>query len=134
MLDLVNEARNQARQCGEQSFDSVAPLTWSCKLFEAAKTHSDDMAENQYFSHTSPEGVGIEQRVDAQSYVWQTIGENIAAGHSSAVGAVEGWLESPGHCRNIMNSAFTQMGMAKADNPKSRYTHYWTQTLGQPRY
>lgn len=40
--------------------------------------------------------------------------------------------ESPGHCANIMNSAFTEMGMAKADNTDSRYTTYWTQTLGKP--
>ncbi|PRY66287.1 Cysteine-rich secretory protein family protein [Vreelandella songnenensis] len=133
MLDLVNEARREARQCGEQSFDSVAPLTWSCKLHEAAKAHSEDMAEKEYFSHTSPEGVGIEQRVETQGYTWRAVGENIAAGHPSAAGAVEGWLQSPGHCSNIMNSAFTQMGMAKADNPQTRYNHYWTQALGQPR-
>ncbi|RUR28086.1 CAP domain-containing protein [Vreelandella nanhaiensis] len=133
MLNLVNEARSQARQCGEQSFDSVKPLTWSCKLHDAAKAHSKDMAENQYFSHTSPEGVGIEQRVEEQDYVWRAVGENIAAGHMSASAVVEGWLESPGHCSNIMNGAFTQMGMAKADNPESRYTTYWTQALGRPR-
>ncbi|MBZ5486500.1 CAP domain-containing protein [Halomonas aquamarina] len=133
MLDLVNEARSQARQCGEQSVDAVAPLAWSCQLHDAAKAHSDDMAENGYFSHTSPEGVGIEQRVEDQGYVWRAVGENIAAGQSSAAGAVKGWLESPGHCRNIMNGAFTQMGMAKADNPETRYRHYWTQALGQPR-
>ncbi|RUR57273.1 CAP domain-containing protein [Vreelandella populi] len=133
VLDLVNEARSEARQCGEQSFDSVAPLTWSCKLHDAAKEHSEDMAENEYFSHTSPEGEGIEQRVEEQGYVWRAVGENIAAGHMSATAAVDGWLESPGHCSNIMNGAFTQMGMAKADNPDSRYTTYWTQALGQPR-
>ncbi|MBP5980550.1 MAG: CAP domain-containing protein [Halomonas sp.] len=133
MLSLVNEARSQTRQCGNQSFDSVAPLTWSCKRHEAAKARSEDMAENEYFSHTSPEGVGIEQRVDAQGYVWRAVGENIAAGHMSSSAAVDGWLESPGHCSNIMNGAFTQMGMANADNPESRYTTYWTQALGQPR-
>lgn len=133
MLTLVNEARSQARQCGEQSFEPVAPLAWSCKLYEAAKTHSADMAENDYFSHMSPEGIGIEQRIEEQGYVWRAVGENIAAGHLSASAAVNGWLESPGHCRNIMSGAFTEMGMASADNPGSRYTNYWTQSLGQPR-
>ncbi|WP_319796381.1 CAP domain-containing protein [Halomonas sp. FeN2] len=46
---------------------------------------------------------------------------------------VEGWLDSPGHCRNIMNDAFTEMGMAKAEDSESRYSTYWTQTLGNPR-
>ena len=133
MLSLINEARGQARHCGDQHFAEVKPLAWNCKLEAAAEQHSQDMAENDYFSHSASDGAGIEQRVNSQSYVWQAVGENIAAGHSSASAAVEGWLESPGHCANIMNSAFTEMGMAKADNTDSRYTTYWTQTLGKPR-
>lgn len=133
MLTLVNEARSQARQCGDQRFEAVEALVWSCKLEAAAESHSQDMAANDYFSHTGPDGAGIEQRVDNQDYVWQAVGENIAAGHTSVSAAVEGWLESPGHCRNIMNDAFTEMGMAKANNSESRYSTYWTQTLGTPR-
>lgn len=68
---------------------------WSCKLEAAAESHSQDMAANDYFSHTGPNGAGIEQRVDNQDYVWQTVGENIAAGHTSVSAVVEGWLESP---------------------------------------
>ena len=54
-------------------------------------------------------------------------------GHTSVSAVVEGWLDSPGHCRNIMNDAFTEMGMAKAEDSESRYSTYWTQTLGNPR-
>ncbi|MEL7967577.1 CAP domain-containing protein [Vreelandella neptunia] len=133
MLSQINEARSQARQCGDQQFEAVEPLTWSCKLEAAAKSHSADMAENDYFSHTGPDGAGIEQRVGNQDYVWQAVGENIAAGHTSVSAVVEGWLDSPGHCRNIMNEAFTEMGMAKAKDSESRYSTYWTQTLGNPR-
>ncbi|WP_261378010.1 CAP domain-containing protein [Vreelandella titanicae] len=133
MLSLVNEARSQARQCGDQPFEAVESLAWSCKLEAAAKSHSQDMAENDYFSHTGPDGAGIEQRVGNQDYAWQAVGENIAAGHTTVSAAVEGWLDSPGHCRNIMNDAFTEMGMATAENSESRYSTYWTQTLGNPR-
>lgn len=133
MLSLVNEARSQARQCGDQRFEAVEALVWSCKLEAAAASHSQDMAANDYFSHTGPDGAGIEQRVDNQDYVWRAVGENIAAGHTSVSAAVEGWLDSPGHCRNIMNDAFTEMGMAKANDSESRYSTYWTQTLGTPR-
>ena len=133
MLSQINEARSQARQCGDQQFEAVDSLAWSCKLEAAAKSHSADMAENDYFSHTGPEGAGIEQRVGNQDYVWQAVGENIAAGHTSVSAVVEGWLDSPGHCRNIMTEAFTEMGMAKAEDPESRYSTYWTQTLGNPR-
>ncbi|WP_244264841.1 CAP domain-containing protein [Vreelandella boliviensis] len=133
MLSLVNEARSQARQCGDQQFAAVESLTWSCKLEAAAKSHSQDMAENDYFSHTDPNGAGIEQRVGNQDYLWQAVGENIAAGHASVSAVVEGWLDSPGHCRNIMNDAFTEMGMANTEDSESRYSSYWTQTLGHPR-
>lgn len=133
MLSQINQARSHARQCGDQQFEAVESLVWSCKLEAAAKSHSQDMAENDYFSHTGPDGAGIEQRVGNQDYVWQAVGENIAAGHASVSAVVEGWLESPGHCRNVMSDAFTEMGMAKAEDSESRYSTYWTQTLGNPR-
>lgn len=133
MLSLVNEARSQERQCGDQQYEAVESLAWSCKLEAAAENHSQDMAENEYFSHTGPDGVGIQQRIENQGYVWQAVGENIAAGQTSASAVVEGWLESPGHCRNIMSDAFTEMGMAEASNSETRYSTYWTQALGKPR-
>ncbi len=133
MLSQINEARSQARQCGDQPFEAVESLAWSCKLEAAAKSHSQNMANNDYFSHTGLDGAGIEQRVGNQGYVWQAVGENIAAGHTSVSAVVAGWLDSPGHCRNIMNDAFTEMGMANAENSESRYSTYWTQTLGNPR-
>lgn len=135
MLSQINEVRSQARQCGNQRFAAVDPLTWNCTLEAAAEAHSQDMAENDYFSHTGPDGVGIQQRVSNRGYEWRAVGENIAAGHESAAAVIEGWLESPGHCRNIMNGAFTEMGMAKAkpDDSGSTYPPYWTQILAQPR-
>lgn len=133
MLSRINEARSQARQCGNQRFAAVEPLAWNCTLEAAAEAHSQDMAENDYFSHTGPEGVGIQQRVSNRGYVWRAVGENIAAGQASIAAVVSGWLESPGHCSNIMNEAFTEMGMAKADDPGSMYSPYWTQVLAQPR-
>lgn len=135
MLLRINEARSQARQCGNQRFAAVKPLTWNCTLEAAAEAHSRDMAENNYFSHTGPDGVGIQQRVSNRGYVWRAVGENIAAGQTSIDSVVEGWLESPGHCRNIMHDAFTEMGMAKAkpDDSGSTYSSYWTQVLAHPR-
>ncbi|WP_346796921.1 CAP domain-containing protein [Halomonas sp. Bachu 37] len=133
MLSRVNEARSQARQCGNQRFAAVNELSWDCTLEAAAEAHSRDMAENDYFSHTGPDGVGIQQRVSERDYVWRAVGENIAAGQMSIAAVVDGWLESPGHCRNIMKDTFTEMGMAKADDPDSEYSSYWTQVLAQPR-
>ncbi len=135
MLSLINEARSQARQCGKQDFEAVKPLTWNCTLEMAAESHSQDMAKKDYFSHTGPDGVGIQQRVSSRGYVWRAVGENIAAGQESIAAVVEGWLESPGHCRNIMKDTFTEMGMAKAkaEDSGSTYPSYWTQVLAKPR-
>ncbi|UQI39296.1 CAP domain-containing protein [Vreelandella venusta] len=133
MLRLVNGARNNSRQCGDQAFPAASPLTWSCQLEAAAAMHASDMANNDYVSHTDANGAGIEQRANQHGYTWQALGENIAAGHTSAAAVVNGWLESPGHCRNMMNGTFTEMGMAKASHADSRYTTFWTQMLGKPR-
>ena len=133
MLDRVNQARGQARQCGERSFDAASPLTWSCSLTTAAQAHADDMATNDYFSHTGQGGSSMSDRATQHGYRWRRIGENIAAGHTTADAAIESWIESPGHCRNLMNDAFTDMGMAHAEDSDSRFTHYWVQTLGAPR-
>ena len=63
-------------------------------------------------------------------YKWRTIGENIASGQRTAQEAVQGWLDSPGHCANIMNAAFAEMGVGYAVNP-ARGTLYWTQVLAR---
>lgn len=133
MLTRVNEARSEARRCGEEAFDAARALTWSCTLTAAAQRHADEMATHDYFSHTGRDGSGISERATRQGYEWRTVGENIAAGHTTADAAIQSWIDSPGHCRNLMNDAFTDMGMAHADDSDSRYTHYWVQTLGALR-
>ena len=136
MLDTVNAVRAQARECGSYgSHPAVAPLAWSCKLESAAFGHSRDMADNNFFSHTGTGGTSVGTRVTSAGYTWSTVGENIAAGISySAVGAVvQGWVNSPGHCANLMRSSFTELGAVKYSNPSSTYNVYWTQVFGRPR-
>ncbi|KAA0014779.1 CAP domain-containing protein [Billgrantia pellis] len=133
LLELVNEARREARQCGDEAFEATEPLRWNCQLAEAAETHSRDMAENAYFSHTDEEQQGAAARVDATGYPWRRVGENIAAGQPDAASVVEGWLDSPGHCANLMNDAFTEMGAASVEASESKYSPFWTQVLARPR-
>nr|WP_298413672.1 CAP domain-containing protein [uncultured Halomonas sp.] len=132
-LERVNDARAQPRQCGDQRFEAVKPLTWNCKLEAAAKAHSSNMAQNSFFSHTGPDGDRVGQRVTAEGYTWRAVGENIAAGQKSGDAVIEGWLESAGHCANIMKKTFTDMGMGRVEAPDSRYSPYWTQVFGRPR-
>jgi uncharacterized protein YkwD len=66
-------------------------------------------------------------------YRWRRIAENIAAGQESGDEAVAGWLASPGHCANIMNGRFTEMGAAYAiHNARESPRVYWTQVFGAP--
>ena len=133
MLDAVNIARAQTRMCGEQAFSAVPALTWSCNLEAAALGHSKDMANNNYFSHTGKNGSSSGDRISQAGYSWSTYGENIAAGsgYSAANAVVQGWLDSPGHCSNIMEGNFTHLGAAKYSNASSTYGVYWTQVLGR---
>lgn len=130
MLTLVNNARAVARACGSTNYPAAAPLAWHCSLEQAAQGHSTSMADNDYFDHTGIDNSTPGQRISAAGYVWRTYGENIAAGYSTAESALNGWLGSPGHCSNIMNSSFTEMGQAEARNAASTYGVYWTQNFG----
>jgi uncharacterized protein YkwD len=134
LLRLVNERRAAGASCGSRgSFAATAPLNWNAALTTAAYGHSRDMADNNYFSHTSQDGRSFSQRITAAGYTWSRAGENIAAGVTSAQSVINGWMSSEGHCANLMNPNFRDMGLACARNPSSRYGWYWTQTLGTPR-
>ena len=136
MLDTVNAVRASARQCGANgSFPAVPPLAWSCALESAALTHSTDMANNNFFSHTGSNGQSVGSRATQAGYVWSTVGENIAAGGSlsSVAAVVQAWVNSPGHCENLMRSSFTELGASKYSNNTSTYGVYWTQVFGRPR-
>lgn len=133
LLEQVNEARAQARMCGDTQFDAAGPLAWNSSLAEAAQVHSDDMVEMGFFAHTGSDGLQVAQRVNATGYDWRAVGENIAAGFPSASSVLEGWLASPGHCANIMSREFSEMGAGLTDSQSARDGLYWTQVLARPR-
>lgn len=128
MLQLVNEARSETRRCGGQKHEATHPLGWNEKLARTAQAHANDMAEHDFFDHTGSDGSTIVLRVERQDYVWGAVGENVAMGPRTVAGVVEGWLESPGHCSNIMNPDFREMGAAISDEDQ-----YWVQVFGAPR-
>lgn len=128
MLQLVNEARAESRRCGGEKHEATHPLGWNEKLAQAALVHANDMAENEFFDHTGSDGSTIVLRVERQDYVWGAVGENVAMGPRNVADVVEGWLESPGHCSNIMNPDFREMGAAISDDGQ-----YWVQVFAAPR-
>jgi uncharacterized protein YkwD len=134
ILDAVNAARASARTCGTKRFAAAPPLAWNGLLGNAALAHSRDMAEHRFFEHQGTDGTDVGDRARQAGYDWRRIGENIASGLRSPADAVAGWLDSPGHCANIMQPAFTEMGAAYAINRASETeTAYWTQAFGAPR-
>ncbi|KPA96862.1 CAP domain-containing protein, partial [Pseudomonas asplenii] len=111
-------------------FAASAPLAWNALLAGAAEGHSRNMANSNFFDHQDRDGHTPGDRAELAGYLAQQIGENIAAGQDSARKVVDGWLASPGHCANLMNPQFHEMGGAYAVDPKSDSGIYWTAMFG----
>ncbi|MGF2736215.1 CAP domain-containing protein [Marinobacter sp. DUT-1] len=133
MLEYVNAARTQGRECGSEYFPAVEPLVYNCPIEAAATKHSNDMAENNFFSHIGSDGLRVGGRVTETGYEWSVVGENIAAGYDDVEAVMTGWLESPGHCRNIMDSRFTGIAVVRVNARAADYPNYWTQVFARPR-
>ncbi|MRW94480.1 CAP domain-containing protein [Duganella sp. FT80W] len=134
LLDAVNQARAEGHTCGAQYFPPAQPLSWNAQLGEAALEHSNDMAAQQYFDHTGKDGSNVGERSRKAGYQWARVGENLAYGVYTPQEAVAGWLNSPGHCANIMNKDFTEFGAAYAITPQPAVgAIYWSQVFGRPK-
>ncbi|CAH0316553.1 uncharacterized protein YkwD [Pseudomonas frederiksbergensis] len=132
LLEAMNSARTQARQCGTQSFTATTPLVWNATLGSAAEGHSRAMANQNFFDHKDRDGRTPGDRAELAGYAGQQVGENIAAGQDTVRKVVDGWLASPGHCANLMNPQFRELGAAYAVDPKSDAGIYWTAMFGTP--
>lgn len=132
VLQRINALRAAGSMCGASAYAAAEPLRWSVQLMQAAQSHSSDMGRNNYFSHSSPKGETMSQRVQASGYRFTRLGENIAAGQATALATLDGWMKSPGHCQNLMNPAFEDVALACVRNEQSRFRYYWTMNLGRP--
>lgn len=126
ILTLTNNARAQSRRCGAINFSAAEPLTWDNRLEAAALSHNNDMVDNNFFDHTGSNGLSVSERISAQGFDWSAVGENIAAGQRSTASAINDWLSSPGHCRNIMSGDYTSMALACRVDSGTDYGVYWT--------
>jgi uncharacterized protein YkwD len=132
VLQLVNEVRASGTSCGEKSFGPAPPLQLSGTLDSVASEHAEDMARHDYFEHVDLDGHTPADRVRATGYRERLVGENIAYGPTSADEVVQGWLHSTGHCENIMDPRFVEMGLAAVPGQGSRRGLYWDQVLTAP--
>jgi len=158
-LDAINEARAEARDCGEGvGFVAAAdPLVWNDDLFKASFEHNYDMVNSVIFGHNGSGSIfditgtklskesNTEDRIRNSSYldankmvgvVEAGIGENLAGGYETIEEAVQGWIDSPLHCKNLMDSSFKEMGISKVKNPNfikkdgKTIEYYWTNVFG----
>ena len=113
VADLVNAQRAQR---------GLAPLTLSDKLSDGARAKSKDMAQNNYFSHTSPTYGSPFDMMKAFGITYRTAGENIAKGYASAEAVVTAWMNSEGHRENILDPDYTAIGIGYVADGG-----YWTQ-------
>lgn len=130
MLAVINESRLSARMCGAANHDAVNTVTWNDQLTVAAHAHAQDMVSFNFFSHDGSDGLSVSDRADAASYNWRAVGENIAAGQVDIAEVHQGWLDSPGHCRNIMNSLYSEVGAACIVSGNSDFGSYWVVVFG----
>lgn len=136
VLELTNAHRAAGAVCGVREMLPVEPLTMNTLLRCSARLHSRDMAVTMYFSHTSEDGREFGERIAATGFDGGAIGENIAWGLTTPEQVVRGWMESSGHCENIMRENFTEIGVGlyvgEAGTRRIR-AMYWTQNFGAPR-
>lgn len=127
VLTIVNQKRAAGATCGQYgAYPPAGPLTMNPALRCAARKHDKDMITNNFFSHTGTGGTTPWARMASAGYgSYKTAGENIAAGQTTPTAVVNGWMNSPGHCKNIMNAAFKEIGVGYATG--GSYGHYWTQ-------
>src|SRR5699024_7963174 len=100
----------------------VGSLKRDKEVQEVAYLHSKDMQDNEYFSHYAEDGSGLKERLQEKNIYYMTAGENIAAQHTDAPAAMEGWLNSEGHREALLNDEYTHLGVGV-------YHLYYTQNF-----
>ena len=121
LVRLINDIRSQY---------SLSPLILNDSLTVAARRHSQDMAQNNFLSHTGSDGSSPWDRMRDAGYRLMQGGENVAAGYSTPAAVVNGWMSSPGHRANMLSPNFCDLGVGYAYENQSIYRYYWTLGLG----
>jgi hypothetical protein len=94
----------------QRTANGVAPLTLNTKLNSAAQSKANDMVTRNYWAHNTPDGQEPWVFFDAAGYKYYKAGENLAYGFATSGATVTGWMNSPSHRDNLLDSAFTEVG------------------------
>lgn len=136
LLTRINALRAAGASCGSSgTFPPTTALSWNINLTNAADAHALDMATKNYFSHDSQDGRSFADRITAAGYSWSAAGENIAAGQPTVESVMSAWINSPGHCANLMSASYVHVGVAcrPAASTSNSYSRYWVMDLAKPR-
>lgn len=113
VVEIVNEMRAQTQTCGDDEYAPVGPVTMEPLMRCASRMHSWDQQGRGFYSHYSPDGMGPGGRLSHVGFGGWGWGENIYMTNSTPEGAMQGWMASAGHCRNIMNGSFSRIGVGR---------------------
>ena len=116
IVSLTNDVRAVGTYCyppngNAEWYNPVGSLAMQENLRCAARLHSVDMVDRNFFDHTNPDGLGPGERMSDAGYPWMSFGENIGWGYQTAEQMMVGWLESYGHCTNLMQDFHTEIGV-----------------------
>lgn len=128
VFERVNDVRASGTSCGGTTMPAVGALRLNVVLTCTARAHSQDMAERDFFDHENPDGDDPFDRMRAAGYDFNAAGENIAWGQSDPEEVMQTWLDSPGHCTNIMGEDFEDLGVGYFLGPDGPL---WTQNFGR---
>jgi len=124
LVDLTN---------GDRNASALGGLTVSPVLTAAAQAKANDMANKGYFAHVSPEGLDSWYWFREAGYAFTYAGENLAIDFSDSIDVERAWMNSPTHRKNILDSNFTQIGIAVAQGTyQGRPTTFVVQMFGTP--
>lgn len=130
----LNQKINFHLTNGLRAINNIKPLQYCTLTEEVATAHSEDMAKRNYFAHESPEGMRVSTRLTEGGIEWYACAENIAAGVYDPYSLANGWYNSEGHRKNILNKAYKYMGVGFAYNASSTYKYYSTQNFYTDEY
>lgn len=114
----------------ERAKRGLPPLSYNWELARVARYKSADMANKNYFSHTSPTYGSPFRMMETFGIRSSAAGENIAMGQQTPEAVMIAWMNSPGHKANILSNNFTQIGVGYAKSSTGRI--YWTQMFIRP--
>jgi uncharacterized YkwD family protein/spore coat assembly protein SafA len=109
----------------ERAKNGLKPLAEDWQLSRVARYKSADMRDKNYFSHTSPTYGSPFSMMKNFGINYRSAAENIAAGQRTPNEVVQSWMNSPGHRKNILSTAYTHIGVGHVTG--GNYGHYWTQ-------